>query len=161
MKLHELHDNPGATKKKKRVARGPGSGKGKTAGRGIKGQKSRSGVALNAYEGGQMPLYMRLPKRGFNVPNPNHYAATNIGLIQKFIDAGKIDAKKPITEDSLVECGLIRRKRDGIRVLAKGAITAKISIAVTGASKAAVEAIEKAGGSLTITAKVKAEKAAE
>ncbi len=161
MKLHELHDNPGATKKKKRVARGPGSGKGKTAGRGIKGQKSRSGVALNAYEGGQMPLYMRLPKRGFNVPNPNHYAATNIGLIQKFIDAGKIDAKKPITEDSLVECGLIRRKLDGIRVLAKGAITSKISIAVTGASKAAVEAIEKAGGSLTITVKVKAEKTAE
>ncbi len=161
MKLHELHDNPGATKKRKRVARGPGSGKGKTAGRGHKGQKSRSGVALNAYEGGQMPLYMRLPKRGFSVPNPNHYAVTNIGLIQKFIDAGKIDAKAPITEDVLLASGLIRRKLDGVRVLAKGAITSKISIAVTGASKTAVEAIEKVGGSLTITARPKAEKAAE
>jgi large subunit ribosomal protein L15 len=161
MKLHELHDNPGASKKKKRVARGPGSGKGKTAGRGIKGQKSRSGVALNAYEGGQMPLYMRLPKRGFSVPNPKEYAVTNLGLIQKFIDAGKIDAKKPITEDVLVESGLIRRKRDGIRVLAKGEITAKIDVAVTGASKTAIEAIEKAGGKLTITARPKAEAAAE
>ena len=97
MKLNELHDNPGAAKKQKRVARGPGSGKGKTAGRGIKGQKSRSGVALNAYEGGQMPLYMRLPKRGFNKPNRKDFAVVNLGLIQKFVDAGKLDARPPST----------------------------------------------------------------
>ena len=152
MKLNELRDNPGATKKRTRVGRGPGSGKGKTGGRGIKGQKSRSGVALNAYEGGQMPLYQRLPKRGFNKPNAKHYAVVNLGLIQKFIDAGKLDAKAEITEDALVASGLIRRKLDGIRVLAKGELTAKANITVTGASKGAVEAVEKAGGKLTTTA---------
>jgi large subunit ribosomal protein L15 len=148
MKLHELRDNPGATKKAKRVARGPGSGKGKTAGRGIKGQKSRSGVAINAYEGGQMPLYQRLPKRGFNKPNRKNYAVVNLGLIVKFIEAGKIDASALITEDALVASGLVRRKLDGIRVLAKGEVTTKLSIDVTGASRAAVDAVEKAGGSL-------------
>ena len=120
MKLNELHDNQGATKKQKRVGRGPGSGKGKTAGRGIKGQKSRSGVAINGYEGGQMPLYRRLPKRGFNKPNRKDYAVVNLGLIQKFVDAGKLDANAAITEDALVASGLVRRKLDGIRVLAKG-----------------------------------------
>ena len=120
-------------------------------GRGIKGQKSRSGVAINGYEGGQMPLYQRLPKRGFNKPNRKSFAVVNLGLIQKFIDAKKLDAKN-VTEDTLIESGLVRRKRDGIRVLAKGEITAKAVISVTGASKAAVEAVEKAGGSLTITA---------
>jgi large subunit ribosomal protein L15 len=150
MKLHELRDNPGAAKKAKRVGRGPGSGKGKTAGRGIKGQKSRSGVAINAYEGGQMPLYQRLPKRGFTKPNQKHYAVVNLGLIQKFVDAGKIDASAPITEEALVASGLVRRKLDGIRVLAKGDISAKLTLAVTGASKAAIEAVEKAGGSLTV-----------
>ncbi|HSF92350.1 MAG TPA: 50S ribosomal protein L15 [Paracoccaceae bacterium] len=149
MKLHELRDNPGATKSRKRVARGPGSGMGKTAGRGIKGQKSRSGVAINGYEGGQMPLYMRLPKRGFNVPNPKKHAVINLGILQKFIEAGKIDAAQPITEDVLVESGLVRRKLDGVRVLAKGEITSKVDLSVTGASKAAVEAIEKAGGKVT------------
>jgi large subunit ribosomal protein L15 len=148
MKLNELRDNPGAAKKAKRVGRGPGSGKGKTAGRGIKGQKSRSGVAINAYEGGQMPLYQRLPKRGFNKPNRKDYAIVNLGLIEKFVEAGKLDAKSEITEDALVASGLVRRKRDGIRVLAKGDVSSKLNISVTGASKAAVAAVEKAGGSL-------------
>jgi large subunit ribosomal protein L15 len=148
MKLHELRDNPGATKKRTRVGRGPGSGKGKMGGRGIKGQKSRSGVSINGYEGGQMPLYQRLPKRGFNKPNRKAYAVVNLGLIQKFIDAGKLDAGS-ITEDSLIASGLVRRKLDGVRVLAKGEITAKATIAVTGASKAAIDAVAKAGGTLT------------
>ena len=160
MKLNELHDNPGATKKRKRVARGPGSGSGKTAGRGIKGQKSRSGVALNAYEGGQMPLYMRLPKRGFNKPNRKAFAVVDLGLIQKFVDAGKLDAATEITEDVLVTSGLVRRQLDGVRVLAKGDITAKLTLSVTGASASAVEAVEKAGGTLTVTAP-KAEAAPE
>mgnify|MGYP000595617946 FL=1 len=151
MKLHELRDNPGATPSKKRVGRGPGSGKGKTAGRGIKGQKSRSGVSIGGYEGGQMPLYQRLPKRGFNKPNRKKFAVVNLGLIQKFIDEGKIDASKPVTEDALVASGLVRRKLDGVRILAKGDITAKVELNVTGASKAAVDAVAKAGGSLTVT----------
>jgi large subunit ribosomal protein L15 len=151
MKLHELHDNPGATKKRKRVGRGPGSGMGKTGGRGIKGQKSRSGVSIGGYEGGQMPLYQRLPKRGFNKPNRKAFAVVNLGLIQKFVEAGKIDASAPITEDALVASGLVRRKLDGIRVLAKGEVSAKLDIQVTGASRAAIEAVEKAGGSLSVT----------
>ena len=150
MKLHELRDNEGAARKKKRVARGPGSGKGKTAGRGIKGQKSRSGVALNGYEGGQMPLYRRLPKRGFTKPNASKFAVINLGLIEKFIEAGKLDAKAEITEDALVASGLVRRKLDGIRVLAKGEIKSAVTLNVTGASKAAIEAVEKAGGKLTV-----------
>lgn len=157
MKLHELRDNDGATKKRKRVGRGPGSGMGKTAGRGIKGQKSRSGVAIKGFEGGQMPLYQRLPKRGFNKPNRKKYAVVNLGLLQKFIDAKKLDAKKAITEDVLVEAGVVRRKLDGVRVLAKGEISAKIDLSVTGASKAAVEAVEKAGGSLSVTTATAAE----
>lgn len=151
MKLNELRDNPGATKSRKRVGRGPGSGTGKTAGRGIKGQKSRSGVAIKGYEGGQMPLYQRLPKRGFNKPNRKKFAVVNLGLIQKFIDAKKLDAKGEITEDVLVETGIVRRKLDGVRVLAKGDFSAKVTLNVTGASKSAVEAVEKAGGSLTVT----------
>ncbi|MDV7271088.1 50S ribosomal protein L15 [Thioclava sp. A2] len=150
MKLNELRDNAGAAKKAKRVARGPGSGKGKMAGRGIKGQKSRSGVALNGYEGGQMPLYRRLPKRGFTAPNAKKFAVVNLGLIEKFIEAGKIDAKAEITEDALVASGLVRRKLDGVRVLAKGEVKSKLTINVTGASKAAIEAVEKAGGKLTV-----------
>ena len=151
MKLNELRDNEGAVKKKKRVARGVGSGKGKTAGRGIKGQKSRSGVSIHGYEGGQMPLYQRLPKRGFNKPNRKKYAIVNLGIIEKFIEAGKLNTKNDITEDLLVESGLVRRKLDGVRVLSKGEIKSKINIAVTGASKSAIEAVEKAGGSLTLT----------
>ena len=152
MKLHELSDNAGATKPRKRVGRGPGSGTGKMGGRGIKGQKSRSGVAINGYEGGQMPLYQRLPKRGFTKPNRKEYAVVNLGLIQKFIDAKKIDGSAAITEDALISSGLVRRKLDGIRVLAKGDFSAKIDLQVTGASKSAVEAVEKAGGKLTVTA---------
>ena len=157
MKLNELRDNPGAAKKAKRIGRGPGSGKGKTAGRGIKGQKSRSGVAINAYEGGQMPLYQRLPKRGFNKPNQKQFAVVNLGLIEKFVEAGKLDAKAEITEDALIASGLVRRKRDGIRVLAKGDVTSRLNISVTGASKAAVAAVEKAGGTLTTASAAAAE----
>ncbi|WP_170773628.1 50S ribosomal protein L15 [Ruegeria lacuscaerulensis] len=157
MKLHELRDNAGAAPKRTRVGRGPGSGKGKMGGRGIKGQKSRSGVAINGYEGGQMPLYQRLPKRGFNKPNRKEFAVINLGLIQKFVDAGKLDASAAITEDALVASGLVRRKLDGIRVLAKGEISAKVNLEVTGASKSAVEAVEKAGGSLTVTKAAAAE----
>jgi len=163
MKLNELRDNPGATKARKRVARGPGSGTGKTGGRGIKGQKSRSGVAINAYEGGQMPLYQRLPKRGFNSLNRKRYAVINLGLVQKFIDAGKIDTSAEVTEDALVASGLVRRKSDGVRLLAKGNLTAQVTLAVTGASKAAVEAVEKAGGTvrLLVPAKAASEAGAE
>lgn len=164
MKLHELRDNPGAAKKAKRIGRGPGSGKGKMGGRGIKGQKSRSGVAIKGYEGGQMPLYQRLPKRGFNKPNRKQFAVVNLGLIQKFVEAGKIDASQPVTEDVLIASGLVRRKLDGIRVLGKltgavddngvlneNAFATKIELQVTAASKAAVELVEKAGGTLTTT----------
>ncbi|UWQ14763.1 50S ribosomal protein L15 [Aliiroseovarius sp. M344] len=156
MKLNELRDNPGATKPRKRIGRGPGSGTGKMGGRGIKGQKSRSGVAIKGYEGGQMPLYQRLPKRGFSKPNRKKFAVINLGLIQKFIDEKKLDAKD-ITEDTLVASGLVRRKLDGIRVLAKGELSAKATITVTGASKSAVEAVEKAGGKLTVAAPAAAE----
>ena len=156
MKLNQLSDNPGATKARKRVARGPGSGMGKTAGRGIKGQKSRSGVAIKGFEGGQMPLYQRLPKRGFNKPNRKTFAVINLGLIQKFIDAGKIDVKADITQEALVASGALRRAKDGVRVLAKGDFTAKATIVVHGASAGAVEAVEKAGGKLTVTATPKA-----
>jgi large subunit ribosomal protein L15 len=152
MKLNELRDNPGATKKRMRVGRGPGSGKGKTGGRGIKGQKSRSGVTIGGYEGGQMPLYRRLPKRGFTKPNAKKFAVVNLGQLQAFVDAGKLDVKKEITEDILVAAGVVRRKLDGVRVLAKGEVKAKLKLAVTGASKAAVEAVEKAGGALSVTA---------
>ena len=149
MKLHELADNAGAARKQKRVARGPGSGKGKTAGRGIKGQKSRSGVAIGGYEGGQMPLYRRLPKRGFNKPNRLHYAVVNLGLIEKFVAAGKLNAAE-ITEDALIAAGVTKYKLDGVRVLAKGAVTSKLVITVTGASAAAIEAVAAAGGTLTV-----------
>ena len=150
MKLNELSDNPGAAKKQKRVARGPGSGKGKTAGRGIKGQKSRSGVAIGGYEGGQMPLYRRLPKRGFNKPNQLRFAVINLGLIEKFIGLGKLDASGEITEDALVAAGLTGHKRDGIRILNKGEIKSKVTLVVAGASAAAIDAINAAGGSITL-----------
>ena len=157
MKLHELRDNAGATKARKRIGRGPGSGTGKTGGRGIKGQKSRSGVAIKGFEGGQMPLYQRLPKRGFNKPNRKKFAVINLGLIQKFVDEKKIDVSAAITEEALVASGLVRRVLDGVRVLAKGEITAKLNLEVTGASKAAIDAVEKAGGSLKVTVAAAAE----
>jgi large subunit ribosomal protein L15 len=151
MRLNELADNEGATKKKMRVGRGVGSGKGKTAGRGVKGQKSRSGVSINGFEGGQMPLHMRLPKRGFNKLNRLAFTEVNLGRVQKAIDAGKIKAGAVLTEDALIAAGLVRRKKDGVRLLAQGAITTKVSFVVTGASAAAVAAVEKVGGSVTVT----------
>ena len=152
MRIHELRDNPGATKTRKRVGRGPGSGTGTTAGRGMNGQKSRSGVAIKGFEGGQMPLHRRLPKRGFNNIFAKSFAVVNLGNIQKFIDAGKLDASATIDEAALVSSGLVRRRLDGVRVLAKGALTVKgVDIAVTGASKPAIAAVEAAGGSLTVT----------
>ena len=157
MKLHELRDNAGATKARKRIGRGPGSGTGKTGGRGIKGQKSRSGVAIKGFEGGQMPLYQRLPKRGFNKPNRKKFAVINLGIIKKFVDEKKLDASAAITEEALVASGLVRRVLDGVRVLAKGEITAKLNLEVTGASKAAIDAVEKAGGSLKVTVAAAAE----
>lgn len=160
MKLHELRDNEGANRKKKRIGRGPGSGKGKTGGRGIKGQTSRSGVALNGYEGGQMPLYRRLPKRGFSKPNRLEFAVVNLGQLQGFIDAGKLDAGADVTEDALVSAGVIRRKLDGVRLLAKGELKAAVNLTIAGASRSAVEAVEKAGGKITLTRPVKAEDAA-
>src|SRR5690606_16371552 len=126
------------------------------AGRGIKGQKSRSGVAIGGYEGGQMPLYRRLPKRGFSKPNRLEFSVVNLGLIEKFIEAGKLDAKAEITEDALVAAGLTTNKRDGIRVLAKGEIKSKVSLTVTGASASAIEAVKKAGGQITVSGKVAA-----
>jgi large subunit ribosomal protein L15 len=153
MKIHELRDNPGATKDRKRIGRGPGSGTGKTGGRGIKGQKSRSGVAIKGFEGGQMPLHRRLPKRGFNNIFAKNFAVVNLGNIQTFIDAGKLDPKAVIDEAALVQSGLVRRRLDGVRVLAKGALTSKgLKIATTGASKPAIAAVESAGGTLTVTA---------
>jgi large subunit ribosomal protein L15 len=160
MRLNELADNEGATKKRMRVGRGVGSGKGKTAGRGVKGQKSRSGVSIAGFEGGQMPLHMRLPKRGFNKLNRARYAEVNLGRVQKAIEAGKIAAGALLTEDALVAAGLVRRKKDGVRLLAQGALTTKVSFEVTGASAAAVAAVEKAGGSVRITAPVAADSAA-
>ena len=152
MKLNELSDKPGARSARKRVARGIGSGTGKTAGRGVKGQKSRSGVSLVGNEGGQMPLYRRLPKRGFTNIFAKRYVEVNLGRLQVAIDAGKLDPKKTIDAAALKEAGVIRRVHDGVRVLAKGELKAKVTIEVAGASKAAVAAIEEAGGTITIAA---------
>lgn len=161
MKLNELRDNPGATKPRKRVGRGPGSGLGKTSGRGIKGQTSRSGVAINGYEGGQMPIYRRLPKRGFTNIFRKDFVVVNLDGIARFIEAGKIDASKPIDEDALVASGLVRRKKDGVRLLGRGEVSQKLDITVTGASKSAVAAVEAAGGKVTVTAPAKEEASAE
>lgn len=150
MRLNELSDNRGATKPKKRIGRGPGSGKGKTAGRGQKGQSSRSGVAINGFEGGQMPLYMRLPKRGFNKPNRARWAEVNIGRLQAAIDAKKLDAKKPVDAAAMIAAGLVRRELDGIRLLAKGELKTKVEVKVAGATKAAIAAVEKAGGKVIL-----------
>ncbi|HTK59312.1 MAG TPA: 50S ribosomal protein L15 [Sphingomicrobium sp.] len=150
MKINELRDNAGARKGRVRVGRGIGSGLGKTAGRGQKGQKSRSGVAVKGFEGGQMPLHMRLPKRGFNNIFAKDYAEVNLGAIQKLIDAGKIDAKKLLDHDALKAAGLARGGKDGVRLLAKGEFKAKASFKVAGVSKSAREAVEKAGGSIEV-----------
>lgn len=151
MRLNEIADKAGSTKKRMRVARGVGSGKGKTAGRGVKGQKSRRGVSINGFEGGQMPIHMRMPKRGFNNPNAERFAWINIGRIEKAVKDGALDAKADITEDALVAAGLVRHKRAGVRLLAKGELKTKVKLVVAGASAAAVKAVEKAGGSVTVT----------
>ena len=150
MRLNELKDNIGATKNRLRVGRGVGSGKGKTAGRGVKGQKSRSGVSINGFEGGQMPLHMRLPKRGFNVPNPKKLNAVNLGRLQVAVEAGKLKKGATVSAASLVEAGIIRRELDGVRILAKGALTEKLDFEVAGMSKAAQDAVEKLGGKVNI-----------
>ena len=150
MKLNELADNPGSPKKLMRVGRGVGSGKGKTGGRGVKGQKSRRGVSINGFEGGQMPLHMRMPKRGFNALNSKKTQWINLTTLQNAIDNKKIDASKDITEDTLVEAGVLRRKKDGVRLLARGELKAKVNITVSGASAAAIAAVEKAGGKVTL-----------
>ena len=157
MRLNEIADNPGSTKKRMRVARGVGSGKGKTAGRGVKGQKARDGVSINGFEGGQTPLHRRLPKRGFKNPNAQTFAWLNIGMLDKALEAGKLDGKSEIDEDGLVKAGIIRRKRDGVRLLAKGKITRQVKLKISGASEAAVDAVKKAGGSVTLTVTKKAE----
>lgn len=152
MKLNELRDNPGARLKSKRLGRGIGSGKGKTSGKGVKGQLARSGVAINGFEGGQMPIYRRLPKRGFWNPFRKEYAPLNIGVLQAAIDAGRLSADAPITEAGLREAGLVRSgKVAGVRLLAKGEITRAVNITVAGASAAAVAAVQKAGGTVTTT----------
>jgi large subunit ribosomal protein L15 len=151
MKLNQLSDNPGARKERTRVGRGIGSGKGKTGGRGVKGQKSRTGVALNGYEGGQMPLHRRLPKRGFNNIFRREYAEVNIGRLQSAIDAGRLDASQTIDAEALRAAGVIRRVKDGVRLLAKGELKAKLTIEVAGASRAAIAAVEKAGGTVKTT----------
>ena len=150
MKLNELRDNEGARKGRLRVGRGIGSGKGKTAGRGQKGQKSRSGVSVYGFEGGQMPLHMRLPKRGFNNPFAKDYAEVNIGAIQKAIDLGKLDSKGTLDQGALQAAGLARGGRDGVRLLGKGELKAKLALKVAGASAGARQAVEKAGGSIEI-----------
>ncbi len=149
MKLNEIKDNEGARKSRKRVARGIGSGSGKTGGRGQKGQKSRSGVAVNGFEGGQMPIYRRLPKRGFKNPFAKEFAVVNLDTIQKAIDAGKLNAAE-INIDALMKAGVISKQLDGVRLLARGAITSKANITVNSASKAAVAAVEKAGGKVEL-----------
>lgn len=147
-KLNELHDNPGSTKGRMRVGRGPGSGKGKTAGRGVKGQKSRTGVSLLGFEGGQMPLYMRMPKRGFNNPFALKLAEVNLWRLQDAIDAGKLDAKADIDAAALIAAGVIRRELDGVRLLGEGELKAKLNLKVWSASSGAIKAVEAAGGSV-------------
>ena len=152
MKLNQISDNAAARAPRKRLGRGIGSGLGKTSGHGHKGQKSRSGVALKGFEGGQMPIHRRLPKRGFKNIFRKNLVVVNLGGLQAAIDAGKLDPKAPIDAGALAAAGLIKKPRDGVRLLAKGALKAKVNITVTGASKAAAAAVEQAGGSLTVTA---------
>lgn len=153
MRLNEIRDNAGATKNRKRVGRGIGSGTGKTSAKGQKGQKSRSGVSLLGFEGGQMPLYRRLPKRGFNNPFSKDFAELTTGKLQKAIDAGHVDAKKAITTADLLAAGVVRKSKDGVRLLNKGELSAKVQLDIAYASKGAIEAVEKAGGSVTVAEK--------
>jgi large subunit ribosomal protein L15 len=153
MRLNEISDNKGATHARKRVGRGAGSGLGKTSGKGQKGQKARSGVAVKGFEGGQMPMYRRVPKRGFTNVFRKKFVELNLSRLQQAIDAGKVDTKKPVTAAALVEAGVLRRAHDGVRLLAKGELSANVTIEVAGASKAAVAAVEKAGGKVVLPAK--------
>ena len=158
MKLNELHDNPGARKARMRVGRGIGSGKGKTGGRGVKGQTSRTGVAIKGFEGGQMPLHRRLPKRGFHNIFAKHFAEVNLGRVQTAVDAGKLDAKAVVNAEALVKARVIRRALDGVKLLGSGELKAKVAFEVVGATKSALAAVEKAGGSVKVlTAAKKAE----
>ncbi|RWQ30779.1 50S ribosomal protein L15 [Mesorhizobium sp.] len=157
MKLNDLRDKDGATHSRKRLGRGIGSGSGKTAGRGVKGQKARSGVAVNGFEGGQMPLYRRLPKRGFNNIFAKSFAVVSLARIQAALEAKKLDAKTTVTAEALVAAGVIRRVKDGVRILSDGEIKSKLAFDVAGASKAAIEKIEKAGGSVKLPEKAAAE----
>ncbi|MDB2439605.1 50S ribosomal protein L15 [Hellea sp.] len=150
MRLNELSDNPGATKNRLRVGRGVGSGKGKTAGRGVKGQKSRSGVTINGFEGGQMPIYMRLPKRGFNKPNRKRWAELSIANVNRAIEAGKLDAKTNYDADALVEAGVIRRAKDGVRLIGSGKLSKAVNLTVSGATPGAIKAVEAAKGSVNV-----------
>jgi large subunit ribosomal protein L15 len=150
-KLNELAPREGSTKGRMRVGRGPGSGKGKTAGRGVKGQKSRTGVAIAGFEGGQMPLHMRMPKRGFNSRNRKHFAEVNLWRIEQAIAAGKLDAKKPIDAAALIAAGVLRRAGDGVKLLGQGELKSKLTLTVYAATASAKAAVEKAGGSLTLT----------
>ncbi len=152
MKLNELSDNSGASKNRMRVGRGIGSGKGKTGGRGVKGQKARTGVAIKGFEGGQMPLHRRLPKRGFYNPFSVDYNEVNLGRIQQAVDAGKLDANAPVTLDALLAAGVVAKPRDGVKILGQGELKAKLAFEVAAASKSAVAAIEAAGGSLKLLA---------
>ena len=162
MKLNEISDNPGSTKDRMRVGRGIGSGKGKTGGRGVKGQKARSGVAIKGFEGGQMPLHRRLPKRGFWNPSSTDYNEVNLGRIQQAVDAGKLETGAPVTIASLVAAGVCSKPRDGVKILGVGELTAKLVFEVASASKSAVAAIEKAGGSVKmLVEKKKQDEAAE
>lgn len=157
MKLNGISDNPGSSKERIRVGRGIGSGKGKTGGRGVKGQKARTGVAIKGFEGGQMPLHRRLPKRGFWNPFSTNYNEVNLGRIQEAVEAGKIDAAAPVTVESLILAGVVSKPRDGVKILGQGELTAKLSFEVAGASKTAIAAIEKAGGSVKLLAPAVAE----
>ena len=154
MRLNELRDNQGARKTRVRVGRGTSSGKGKTGGRGVKGQKSRSGVSIKGFEGGQMPLHMRLPKRGFNVPNPKKLNAVNLGRLQQALDAGKLNASDAVNTASLKSAGVIRRELDGVRIIGNGELKTKLDFEVFGVSASAREAIEKLGGKITVLAPV-------
>ncbi len=153
MHLNELSDNNGAIKPRTRIGRGIGSGKGKTGGRGFNGQKSRSGVSIKGFEGGQMPLHMRLPKRGFNKPNRLVFAEVTLARLQAAVNAGKLDVGNPVDADTLIAAGVIRRARHGVRVIGGGALIAKLDLTVSGGSKSAIQAVEKAGGKVTVTAR--------
>ena len=161
MKLNEIRDNKGATRNAIRVGRGTGSGRGKTSGSGHKGQKARSGVSIKGFEGGQMPIHRRLPKRGFTNIFRKKFVEVNLDRLQRAVDAGKLDVKKPVDGDALVAAGVIRRKKDGVRILASGALKAKLEIHAAGASKAAAKAVEAAGGKIVLPVVAVAEAAAE